>query len=268
MSILCEVDRLLLVLFKKFLGRREIALADEAPEQTLEELIRQIQDGDIKLRNQLITDYQPFIAKVTSKFSKRYIDPSRDDEFSIALAAFNEAINQYSVDSGNSFLGFAKTVMTRRLIDYVRKEERHTKQVPYSAFDIEDEEDNLMNPVEVAKAVEAYDEAQEAEARKEEMIAYNRELMKYEITFQELVDISPKHSDSRKTLIAIARQLAEKPELMKKLQDKKMLPIKEVLEWAGVSRKTLERNRKYLIAISLVHAGDYPYLQDYLQNGQ
>jgi RNA polymerase sigma factor len=44
-----------------------------------------------------------------------------------------------------------------------------------------------------------------------------------------------------------------------------MLPIKELLEVAEVSRKTLERNRKYIIAVAIIHNGPYPYLREYLQ---
>ncbi|UUZ83242.1 anti-sigma factor domain-containing protein [Paenibacillus sp. P26] len=31
-----------------------------------------------------------------------------------------------------------------------------------------------------------------------------------------------------------------------------------------VSRKTLERNRKFIIAVALIYNGPYPYLRDYL----
>jgi RNA polymerase sigma factor len=52
---------------------------------------------------------------------------------------------------------------------------------------------------------------------------------------------------------------------MSTLLNKKQLPIKELLERVEVSRKTLERNRKFLIAIALIYQGPYPYLRDYLQ---
>ncbi|CAM3669868.1 RNA polymerase sigma factor SigI [Marinicrinis lubricantis] len=255
---------MLLVILKKFLGRRQVAAAEKAETESIEDMIKQIQDGDLILRNQFITDYQPYVAKITSGFSKRYIDPSKDDEYSIALAAFNEAINQYSTESGNSFLGFAKTVMTRRLIDYVRKEERHTKQIPYSAFEVEDDEENLLNPIEISQAVDQYEENLKIETRKEEILELNSELKEFDITFSDLVDCSPKHVDSRETLIEIGKKLAEQTELFSKLKDKKMLPIKDLLDIVEVSRKTLERNRKFIIAVCLVQSGPYPYLKEYL----
>ncbi|MNY66116.1 RNA polymerase sigma factor SigI [compost metagenome] len=45
---------------------------------------------------------------------------------------------------------------------------------------------------------------------------------------------------------------------------KRMLPIKELLAQVKVSRKTLERNRKFIIAVALIYQGPYPYLRDYL----
>nr|WP_246079262.1 RNA polymerase sigma factor SigI [Paenibacillus piri] len=224
----------------------------------------QIQEGDVRLRNQFITDYQPYVAKVTSRFCKRYIDPAKDDEFSIALGAFNEAINQFSQEAGRSFLGFAEQVMRRRLIDYVRKEQRFSQQMPYSLFDVEDDEDNIVNPVEIHQAIEQYEKQKGMEERQGEIIDLNRCLSDFGIQFADLVDASPKHDDSRQALFVIGKQLSENTELMRIMLTKRMLPIKELLDLVEVSRKTLERNRKFIIAVALIYNGPYPYLRDYL----
>lgn len=256
---------MLLVLFKKFLGKRQSHSTEEAGEaQTPELIVISIQEGDLRLRNQFITDYQPYVAKVTSRFCKRYIDPARDDEFSIALGAFNEAINQYSATAGRSFLGFAEQVIRRRLIDYVRKEQRFTGQIPYSTFEVEDEEDNVVNPIEIHQAMEQYEKQRGTEERRSEILDLTRCLGDFGISFSELVDGSPKHDDSRQTLFGIARKLSAHPELMRIMLTKRMLPIKELLDLVDVSRKTLERNRKFIIAVALIFHGPYPYLKDYL----
>ena len=49
--------------------------------------------------NELIDSYKPFIAKTVSSVCKRYIHES-DDEFSIGLIAFNEAIQKYIPKKG------------------------------------------------------------------------------------------------------------------------------------------------------------------------
>lgn len=255
---------MLLVLFKRFLGKRQSHHPETSDSQTPEQLVIRIQEGDLRLRNQFITDYQPYVAKVTSRFCKRYVDPARDDEFSIALGAFNEAVNQFSPQAGRSFLGFAEQVIRRRLIDYVRKEQRFSQQIPYSMFEVEDEEDNVVNPVEIHQAIEQYEKQKGMEERRSEILDLNRCLADFGIQFADLVDASPKHDDSRQALFGIGRQLSEDSELMRTMLSKRMLPIKELLDMVEVSRKTLERNRKFIIAVALIYNGPYPYLRDYL----
>lgn len=260
-----EVERLLLVLFKRFLRKSVSAKAAEDEQKlTPEQWVAQIREGDELLREQFIADYKPYIIKVTSRFCKRYIDPSRDDEFSIALLAFNEAINQFSSSAGKSFLGFAETVIRRRLIDHVRKEQRHSQVVPYSMFDSEDEEQPQYNSVETRQAMNAFEMKRTEDERRLEITELNQELLRFGISFAELVDNSPKHTDSRKLLIGIAQTLVSETDLLDSLRQTNKLAVKELTEMCGVSRKTVERNRKYIIAIALIISGTYPYMHDYL----
>jgi RNA polymerase sigma factor len=259
------VERLLLVLFNKFLGKRRSSHPNSIDAVLPEQQVMRIQEGNLRLRNQFIADYQPYVAKVTSRFCKRYVDPARDDEFSIALAAFNEAINQFAPQAGRSFLSFAETVMRRRLIDFVRKEQRFRGQIPYSSFEVEDDEDNVVNPVEIHQAIEQYEKQKGLEERQSEIADFSRVLSDFGISFVELAEISPKHEDSRRMLVGIGHKLAGDAGMMRILIVKRMLPIKELLEHVDVSRKTLERNRKFLIALALILNGPYPYLRDYLR---
>ncbi|MFF2091101.1 RNA polymerase sigma factor SigI [Paenibacillus sp. NPDC058174] len=256
---------MLLLLFKRFFGKTASPKsANTEQNKTPEVIVAQIRQGDDSLREQFISDYRPYIAKVTSRFCKRYVDPSRDDEFSIALMAFNEAINQFSTESGRSFLGFAETVMRRRLIDFVRKEQRHTQSLPYSSFELQDEDEQTYNPIETKQALQAYELKLASDERKMEIHEYSKELESFGISFMELVDSSPKHADSRLMLLGIASTLAGETHLFEHLRASGKLPIKELTELCGVSRKTVERNRKYIIAVSFLLQGSYPYLYDYL----
>jgi len=54
--------------------------------------LRQIKEGNHQLREEFISEYKPFILKVTSNATGKYIDTRNSDEFSIALSAFNEAM--------------------------------------------------------------------------------------------------------------------------------------------------------------------------------
>lgn len=255
---------MLLVTFKKWLDKKKVGRPRHAEHEMLEKKVARIQQGDSHLRNELISDYKPFIAKITSRFCKKYINPERDDEFSIAMSAFNEAINQYSDKAGGSFLGFAQTVIRRRLIDHIRKEQRHYAHIPLSAFDVEDEDHHIVNPVENQLALEQFERENLVTERQGEIAELNHALSEFGISFAELAKVSPKHADSRKMLFKIGKLLARDRQMMEGLMQKKLLPIKPLQARSGVSRKTLERNRKYLIAIALIHTGHYPHLREYL----
>jgi RNA polymerase sigma factor len=230
----------------------------------LNELLILAREGDEDARNQILKDYIPFVAKSASQATGRYINQGNDDEFSIALAAFNEAIDRYDMERGTSFLGFADTVIRRRLIDFFRSKVSRNRDVPLTEFDVEDDEDNIINYVEVQKSLEAHQIKSEEEARAEEIGRYIKMLEQFEISMEELVELSPKHVDARENAMEVARIIASKSELREYLLEKKSLPLKLLSSYVTVSRKTIERQRKYIIAIVLILIGDFEMLQDYI----
>lgn len=257
---------MILLLIKRLFGRTGAGKnAKQAAKEPPEQVVARIRAGDEALRESFIADYRPYIARTASRFCKRYIDPSRDDEFSIALAAFNEAIDGYDDSAGRSFLGFADTVIRRRLIDYVRREQRHARFLPMSAFEGDPGGESPVNAAETAGALDAYASERLSESRRMEIEALAERLKRCGITFTDLADRSPRHADSRALLLGIGATLASRPELMETVERHGRLPIKELMECCRVSRKTLERNRKYIMAIALILAGDYPLIQSYLQ---
>lgn len=253
---------MLLVLWKKWVSAS--GFASRAPsENDPESIVERIHNGEAELRNELIVRYHPYIIKITSRFFRRYIDPQRDDAFSVALSAFDEAITRFEPASGRLFLSFAETVIRRRLVDYVRQESRHNGVIPYSAFE-ENEGDAPINRIEVDQAMDAYERAQSADERKHEIAAFTEELSAYGITFADLVRLSPSHQDSRDSLLRLGAALARDESMVRYLKQKRQLPIKELCLAESVSRKTAERHRKYVIAVSLIASGAYPYLQHYI----
>ncbi|AIE59427.1 RNA polymerase sigma factor SigI [Bacillus methanolicus] len=231
--------------------------------RTLEETVALIQQGNTNLQNELINSYKPFIAKTVSAVCKRYIHES-DDEFSIGLIAFNEAIQKYSPEKGNSLLSFAEVLVKRRVIDYIRKQTKNQNLSLYIGSDSE-EEDTPRTSIEDDLSIEDFKKKNEEELRKEEIFQFQQVLKDFGLTFQDLVEHSPKHADARKNAMFIAKTLVEDEELKELLLEKKRLPIKNLEKKVQVSRKTIERNRKYIIAISIILLGDYIYLKDYIK---
>nr|WP_253293356.1 RNA polymerase sigma factor SigI [Bacillus safensis] len=247
-----EVKPLLSLLFKK--GKKK---------QTLEQSAISIQQGDSELQNALIEQYKPFVAKTVSSVCKRYID-EKDDEFSIGIIAFNEAIEKYSAEKGNSLLAFAELIIKRKVIDYIRKEARNA---PTVQMDLQESENGeySQSMIEAELSANEYRRLIEQEHRREEIEHFKERLKVYGLTFQELLEHSPKHADARQNAIKVAHTLVEHDELRTILFQKKQLPVKQLEKLVEVSRKTIERNRKYIIAMAIIMTGDYVYLKDYLK---
>ncbi|WP_064092326.1 RNA polymerase sigma factor SigI [Rossellomorea aquimaris] len=238
-------------------------LAKKKKKQTLEEVAIQIQQGDEQLLNEIIDDYKPFIKKTVSSVCKRYIYES-DDEFSIGLIAFHEALLKYNSQRGASIISFSEIIIKRKVIDYIRKNGRY-KDISIDMSLLEDEEDSPGLTFEQVASVDEYERQEETIKRREEIRSFQEQLSQYKLSFQDIVEQSPKHEDARLNAIEIAKTVVDSQELLQYLFEKKRLPIKMLEKQVVVSRKTIERNRKYIIAISLIIVGDYVYLKDYLK---
>lgn len=231
--------------------------------KTIEETVHLIQQGDTVLQDELINSYKPFIAKTVSSVCKRYIYDS-DDEFSIGLIAFNEAIQKYSPEKGSSLISFSEVLIKRRVIDYIRTQSKHqVLKLDYSASDREDDQTGAA--IENELSINDYNRKTDEEARREEIIHFNEVLNRFELSFNDLIQQSPKHADARKNAMKVAQLIADNNELKHILLEKKRLPIKQLENIVSISRKTIERNRKYIIAMSLILIGDYVYLRDYIK---
>ena len=245
------VIKMLGILFSALRKRRDLS-----------EIVMLIQKGDIELRNELLKQYKPFIKKSVSSVCKRYIRET-DDEFSIGLIAFNDAIDRFSPDKG-ALLSFADIMIRRRVIDYIRSQSKKSTELSLEIQCFSEDEYN-QNPLDVEKSIENYQKQVEIKNLKDEIVQYTELLRTFHITFDQLVKQTPKHKDARNNAIKIAKIVADDPLMMEYLLKKKKLPIKILEGKVSVSRKTIERNRIYIIAIILILTGDYLFLNDYLK---
>lgn len=224
----------------------------------IEDIVFDIQNnvGD---KEGFIAQYRPFIRKSISSVCRRYIT-EQDDEYSIGLFAFNQAIEQYSYKKGKSFLAFAELLIKRDVIDYIRKESRHNL-----VFLKEDQQEEM---VEMQASLTEYMKEMENSNRKEEILHFQSVLDEFKITFVELAKESPKHRDTREHLIEIAKIIIKEEKMIEELFRKKKLPLKQIEPRVRASRKTLERHRKYIIAMCIIFANNYTYILDYIRGGE
>lgn len=233
-----------------------------------EELLEQAKNGDKQSREALIKAFKPYIIRIASAHCGRYLHSGHDEEISIALLALNEAIDSYELGQGSSFSGFVNVVVKRRLIDYSRRSKHRKYEIPFSEFHNDSEtadETAALQMVEQKEAERVYRQQQESRDRREEILYYTKLLAEYNITLAELEKCSPKHKSARRRAIAAAQMIAENPELVKYFRLYKELPLKEIENRLPFSRKTLERHRKYIVALLLVQIEDFPHLRDYLK---
>lgn len=228
------------------------------------ERIRLLNDG----KSIFIQEYKPFIASTVEKCVGRYVSYGQDDELSIGLIAFEEAINHYEGSKG-SFLSFAQNVIKRRIIDYYRKEKRH-QGVSYIDDYNPTEEDggNAYDYLVTTDQIQGqYFEQEVNELRKMEIMQLQLELEKFDLVFSDIAKSSPKHKGTKKAYLEIIKYIVENKEVSDKIRQKKYIPVAEIQMATNLPRKTIERARNYLIAAVLILTGDYYSLREYIDWG-
>ncbi|MDR3584328.1 MAG: RNA polymerase sigma-I factor [Desulfosporosinus sp.] len=219
-------------------------------DKVLKDTLMSSQNGDTLAREELIRSHKEFITRVSSKICNRFLTWDNDDELSIALLAFNEAIDTFDSNGGASFYSFVQMVIRRRLVDYFRKEGKH-QHLSLSPLNPEDEE---LSRYDLDASQDQFQENVNQNVFAGVVENYVRVLCTYKVTLDDLVKVSPKHKDSKQTLIRAALALSDNSHLMEQLKTHKLLPIKELELLTGLKRKVLEKGRKYLIALALIQS--------------
>lgn len=219
-------------------------------------------------RNAFIEEYKPFIAASVERFTGRYVSYGRDDELSIGLMAFDEAIIHYDKTKGN-FLSFAKNVIHKRLIDYYRKEKKHQNLTYISEYNTgeDDSEDVYEYIVSAQEAQSKYEEQEINQLRRQELFQLKEELCLWELRFEDIAKSSPKHASTKKSYIDIVKYITDRPELVKRIKIKMYLPVAEIEEGTKLPRKTIERARNYVIAAVIILTGDYYCIREFIDWG-
>jgi len=228
--------------------------------RNIDENVLQAQQ-DNQYLEEFIKEYEVFILHTAHKGAGQYIT-KRDDQWSVALSAFHEAIKSYNFDKG-AFLSFAETVIKRRLYDYSRKESRHDCEVLIDSYTLENDQDveDASIKFEVMKKTA---DSQESDAKLEiQMISET--LKEYGITFLELTESSPKAGKTKLVCGSAVMYLVQNSLLLSEMRRTKTLPLKIIEKNRNLPRKVLERHRKYIIAGAEIISGDYPVLSEYLR---
>ena len=216
---------------------------------------------DVQAADRLIGTYLPFIKAEAARFLKRPPIEGHDDELSIAMMAFHEAIGGYSRTRG-SFLKYAAMLIRSRLVDYSRREQRHSRVISLDA-PIGEEDATLGETL--ADDRDPHEETALRDATRAEIEELTRQMKEFGVSLSDVADNCPRQ---QRTLDACRKALEyakENPELLEDLLKMKRLPIGQLATGSGVERKTLERHRKYMVALLLIYTNGYEIIRGHLK---
>jgi RNA polymerase sigma factor len=217
--------------------------------------------GNGLVADALIQDYLPYIKAEASKATKRIVT-EQDDEFSIAMIGFHEAIESYSKMRG-AFLKYAAVVIRNKLTDYYRKEKRHMGQLSISAPAYGDEDVTLGDTLK--DETDIYNHIENRSATQQEIIELARQLGDFGLSLNDIADNCPKQDRTLESCRKALTCAVENPELILTMKRTKKLPISALVEGSGVERKTIERHRKYLMALLLIYSNGYEVIRGHLK---
>ena len=211
---------------------------------------------DVQAADRLIGTYLPFIKAETAKFLKRPPIDGHDDELSIAMIAFHEAIGGYSRTRG-AFLKYAAMLIRSRLIDYSRREQRHSRVI---SLDAPAGETATLGET-LANEKEPHEETVTRDATRAEIEELTKQMQKFGVTLSDIADNCPKQQRTLSVCRKALQFARENPELLESLLQTKKLPIGQLTTGSGVERKTLERHRKYMVALLLIYTNGYEIIR-------
>lgn len=197
--------------------------------------------------NDLIEHHMAFLIRTVSHLTGRYVSVENDEEFSIALIAFAEAVKKYDETRGN-FLGFAKLVVESRLKTYLGKKKKESSEVSLEVLQ--------ESGIDFAKEEQIESEY----SLHEEIIQYREELLIFGLTLEHLADHAPKHRDTRKQAVTVAEVASEDKETVAETYRKKRLPIRRVATLAKVTEKIVKGSKEFILAVLIIFVKQFPGL--------
>jgi len=232
------------------------------PDKNILEMVLAAQ-RDNDAADELIRQYLPFIKKETAKFTHHAPVEMHDDELSIAMFAFHEAVMAYTENKG-AFLSFASVVIKNRLIDHSRKESRHRGLISLDeAKGGEDDDRTILDSFDTGEDHIAHHT--ERSIAKSEILHFAETLTEYDLSLTDIADNCPKQERTLEACHRILSYARENPEILHTVETTKKLPIKKLSEETGIDRKLMERHRKYLIAILLAFTNGFEIIRGHLK---
>lgn len=217
---------------------------------------------DDVLFSQFAKEQTYFIINCAYRATHRFISQS-DDEWSISLIAFSNAVKSYDQEKGG-FLPYAELLIKRSLVDYYRTTKKFDAEYFVSPeifeFNSKDEEAEVSMKLEIAQKLSTSME----NSLGDEIESVNAEFKSFGFSFYDLAQCSPKSQKTKNACKQAVLYVLEHPIVREEINQSKQLPIKLIQKNTNLPRKILENHRRYIIAAIKILSGEYPLLAEYL----
>lgn len=209
---------------------------------------------------EFIEKHIPFIISCISKFTGRYVSIENDDEYSIGMMAFVEAIEKYKESRGD-FYAFSSLVIESRLKNFFEKENKHIKNK--SIEDYKERGTDLVDNLEDHDKDDLNREFTINEIKK-----LKEEIDDFGFGFEELVNEAPKHKDTREKAIDISEKSSREKDITDFMFVKKRLPIKNISDRFDVSEKVIRKSKLFIITVIIILFRGYRNLKLWIKKGR
>ena len=94
---------------------------------------------------------------------------------------------------------------------------------------------------------------------------FSETLAAYGLSLADVSQNSPKQERTFTACKSVVEVAAGRPEMMEKLTETKKLPVAELTKLSGVERKTIERHRKYIVALLLAFTNGFEIIRGHIR---
>jgi RNA polymerase sigma factor len=217
-----------------------------------------IQSGDKGLRERFLESGLPFVRREVRRFTRSFF-VDQEEEFSVGLEAYNQAIDSYRIERGVPFEAYARLLIRNRLLDA----DRHNRtKVPTVSLSEKPSEDGLA--LEETLADPRSGQVQDDLEYKEAVFQLELDLSRFGLDLAGVAGRFPKHLDSRLLCIRVARCLSEDELLHGRMMQESRLPGTELSRRCGIPLKTVERNRASIVLLALLMRSELRLIHTYI----
>jgi len=210
--------------------------------------ISRMRQGDIELRERFIEENKNMIMKVVSQILGKSAIPTNSKEYDAAITAFNYCIDHYDFNGNETFSAYSEKIIKEWIYHFLWEE--NSKSLSIDEPSTDNSKEYLYRNFE----------------NKDEIIVFKQKLWEFGITLRDLYFLGPREIDQIMFSLTVAKSIADSKLLYKNMFNYKTVPIDDLDEKLRLQKKLIEKNKEYIIALSIILKSDLKVLKSYLIN--